>query len=273
VTAIGLLLAVLLGTLLSAPVPNGAAIKQRMLASWRNSEAALENYSCIVHEQGDELNSDGSLKKRRSSVTEQFFVNGIEIEHTLERDGKPLSSSDAKKEQERVDKKVKKFSDKEAAEKAQKHDEKQADMFLRALRLTNGRREQREGRPTLRYDLSGDPDFDPKNLQERFAKVLTGQIAIDEESGTPVEVRFETTHDIKIGAGLLANLHKGFWLHVVQQREPDGVWITKTVEGSGDARAALFMHARFRFRQQLEKCHLFSVKTEQKIGNQPGPEN
>ncbi|HEY6986795.1 MAG TPA: hypothetical protein VH369_00345, partial [Bryobacteraceae bacterium] len=60
---------------------------------------------------------------------------------------------------------------------------------------------------------------------------------------------------------------------VVQQREPDGVWITKTVEGSGDARAALFMHARFRFRQQLEKCHLFSVKTEQKIGNQPGPEN
>ena len=92
-------------------------------------------------------------------------------------------------------------------------------------------------------------------------------MAIDEQSGTPVEMRFETTRDVKIGAGLLANLHKGFWLHLTQQREPDGVWIMKKVEGSGDARAALLVHARFRFREELERCHLFSVDTQQKIGH------
>ncbi len=248
-----------------APVPNGGEVKQRVLQAFRKSEDALENYSCLVRDRGDELNADGSVKKHRSSVKEQFFVNQIEIEHTLERDGKPLSPSDAKKEQDRVNKEVKKYSDEKEADKARTHNEKQADMFLRALRLTNGRREQRNGRATLVYDLSGDPKFHPKKLEERFAQALTGWMAIDEQSSTPVDIRFETTKDVKIGAGLLANLHKGFWLHIVQQREPDGVWITKSVNGSGDARAALFLRARFRFSEQLDKCHLFSVNTQQKI--------
>ncbi len=251
----------------AAPIPDADQMKQRVLKSMRQSEDALERYSCLVREQSDELNSDGSVKKHRSSLKEQFFVNRMEIEHTLERDGKPLSASEAKKEQERVDKQVKKYSDAGEAEKAQAHNEKQADMFLRALRFINGRREQRAGRSTLVYGLSGDPSFHPKNLEERFAEALTGRIAIDEESGTPVELRFETTRDVKIGAGLLANLHKGFWLHLTQQRQPDGVWLTKDVQGSGDARAALFLRARFQFKEELDKCHLFSVSTQQKLEN------
>ncbi|MBV9564335.1 MAG: hypothetical protein JOY90_28425, partial [Bradyrhizobium sp.] len=66
---------------------------------------------------------------------------------------------------------------------------------------------------------------------------------------------------------LLANLHKGFWLHLAQQRQPDGVWLTQEIQGSGDARAALFVHARFRFEEELEKCHLFSVTTQQSTVN------
>jgi len=251
------------------PVPDGRSIKGRVLKSFRQSEDALEKYSCILHDEGDELNSDGSVKKHRSSVKEQFFVNQIEIEHTLARDGKPLSPSDARKEQERVDKQVKKFSDPKEAAKAQSHDEKQADLFLRALELKHGRREQRAGRDTLVYDLAGDPDFRPKKIEERFAQVLTGNIAVDEQSGTPVDLRFETIRDIKIGAGLLANLHKGFWLHLSQQRQPDGIWMVKQVQGSGDARAALFVRARFRFKEELESCHVFAVNTRQKLG-EPG---
>jgi hypothetical protein len=251
----------------NAPIPDANPMKQRVLKGLRRSEEALENYSCIVREQSDELDSDGSVKKHRSAVKEQFFVNGIQIDHTLDRDGSPLGESAARKEQERVDKEVKKYSDLKEAEKARSRDEKQADMFLRALQLKNGRREVANGRSTLLYELSGDPKFHPRNLEERFAQALTGKIAIDEESGTPVELRFETERDLKIGAGLLANLHKGFWLHLVEQREPDGAWITKKVEGSGDARAALFLRVRFHFTEELDRCHLFTVKTQETVGS------
>ncbi len=249
----------------AAPVPDGQTIKERVRANWMKSEAALENYSCIAQNQTDELNADGSLKKRKSTTEEQFYVNGIEIDHTIARDGKPLSEAEAKKEQARVDKEVKKYSDPKEADKSRAKDEKQADLFLRALRFQNGRRDERDGRSLLVYDLRGDPAFHAKKLEERFAEALTGRIAIDEESSVPVEMRFETTRDVKLVGGLVGSLHKGFWLHIVQQRQPDGVWLTKTVEGSGDARA-LFFKARFSFREELGKCHLFSVDTQQKIG-------
>jgi hypothetical protein len=246
----------------SRPLPNAAVLKQRALANLKQSEKALENYSCNVTEESDELSSNGSVNRHRSKVEEQFFVNGVEIDHTLSRDGKELTGGDARKEQERVDKEVKKYSNLQEAEKAKSKDETQVEMFLRALRYSNGHREIRDGRSMVVYDLEGDPNFHPKTIEERFAVAVTGRIWLDEESGSLSEVKLLTDKDVKIGGGLVASVHKGFKFHLVQQREPDGVWITKTVDGSGDARAALFLHPRFRFRQDLDACHLFSVSTQ-----------
>jgi hypothetical protein len=247
------------------PLPDPRELKQRAIVNMRKSEKDLENYSCMVRVQEFDLNADGSVKRRRQRVEERFYVNGMEINHAQSRDGQPLSGGDAKKEQARVDKEVKKYSDRASVEKEQEHDEKQADTFLRALSFYNGRREERENRSVVIYDLAGDPNFHPHRVEERFAQALTGRIWMDEESGTPQELQVETVRDVKIGGGLLANIHKGFRAHLIQQRQPDGVWLTKMVEGSGDMKAALFLHPRFRFREDLEKCHLFSVDTQQKI--------
>ncbi len=246
------------------PIPDALELKKRAMSSLKESEKNLEKYSCVVHWEADEPNANGSVKRHKSGVREQFFVSGIEIDHALERDGQPLGKSEAKKEQERVDKEVKKYSDPKQVRKVQAEDEKEAELVLRTLRFTNGRRQMRDGRPAVVYDLAGDPAFHPRKLEERFAEALTGRISVDEQSGTPVELQVHTVRDVKIAGGLLANVHKGFQLHLVQQREPDGVWLTKLVEGSGDARAGLFLHPRFRFKQQLDQCHLFSVNTQQK---------
>ncbi len=244
------------------PLPDSGQLKQRALANMKRSEEALERYSCIVREQNDELDGDGKVKKHESRRMERFFVHGVQVNHVLARNGKELTGGDAKKEQERVDNRVKKYSDPQEVDKQQDRAEKHMDMFLRAQRLTNGRREARNGRSTLIYDLTGDPNFHPRSLEERFAQALTGRLWLDEETGAPVELRIETSRDIKIGGGLLANLHKGFVLHLTQQRQPEGVWLTKSVDGNGDVRAGLFFHPRFRFQEELENCRLFSVDSK-----------
>jgi hypothetical protein len=244
------------------PLPDPGQLKQRAIANMKKSEEALERYSCIVRNQYEELNGDGGVKKRETRRLERFFVNGMKIDHLLARDGKDLSGGDAKKEQERVDKEVKKYSDPKEVSKRQDRAEKQFDMFLRAQRFTKGRRETRNGRSTVVYDLTGDPGFRPKSLEERFAQAVTGRLWMDEEAGTPVELRIETEKDVKIGGGLLANLHKGFELHLTQQRQPEGVWLTKSVDGNGDVRAGLFFHPRFRFKEELDSCRLFSVDSK-----------
>ena len=247
------------------PLPDPKQLMVRARASIIQSEKDLEKYSCTVREKTQELNDNKSVKKERSVIKERFYVNGIQLEHILSRDGVALSGRAARKEQEHVDNDVKRFSDPAQANGEIDRSEKQVDTFLRALRFTNGHREMRNGRSVIVYDLSGDPAFHPRNLEERFAEALNGRIWIDEESGQPLELRFQTDKDVKIAGGLFANLHKGFQLHLLRQRQADGAWLTKSVDGSGDARAALFFHPRFHFSEDTDQCHLFSVETQQKV--------
>ena len=253
-----------------APVPDPQLLKQRAIASAEKQEKDRENYSCTVHQEDYEFSSDGSVKKKHMFVRERFFVNGWGVGHLLERDGKPLTGEEAKKEQERVDKLVKKYSSTKRAEKEERDMQRQLDVFLKAQRFSNGHREQRDGRSIVVYDLAGDPNFHPQKLEERAMQALSGRIWIDEELGVLQELKLQTDHDLKIGLGL-ANLHKGFQLHVVQQRQPDGVWLQKLAEGNGDARALFTKHV-FRFHEETDRCHVFSVDSQQKI-QAPKPPN
>jgi hypothetical protein len=245
--------------MIAKPLPNAAQLKQRVLANEKQSAAQKERYLCKVKEETAELNSDGSIKRQESRDYERFFVNGREIDRLLAKGGKPLSDADEKKEQQRTEKEVKKYSDPQEARKAEDRQQHQLELFLNALRYTNGHRELRSGRDTVVYDMAGDPNFHATSIEQRFAKALLGRIWIDEETGELAEMRLRTEQDVKIAGGLLASLHKGFELHLQQTRQPDGIWLATLVQGSGDARAGLLFHPRFRFKQNTGGCRLYSV--------------
>jgi hypothetical protein len=246
-----------------APLPDPQVLRQRLIMSAEKQERERENYSCTIHHEDFELNKDGSVKKKETTFQDRFYVNGWSVNHVLERDGKVLTKDQAAKEQERTDKLVKKYSDAKRADKAEQEWQRQLDVFVKCLRFTNGHREERAGRSIVVYDLAGDPNFRPQKVEERFAQALKGTIWVDEEMGLPDEIKLQTDRDVKIAAGV-ASLYKGFQLHLLWQRQTDGVWLTKVAEGSGDARA-LFLRQRFRFHEEMDQCHLFSVNTQQKI--------
>lgn len=143
--------------------------------------------------------------------------------------------------------------------------DKQMDMLLRVVRFLNGRRVQAGNRTTLMYDLSGDPNVHPHGTEEMFLHSMTGTIQVDEDTGELVDLNAWLNHDVKVGAGMLADIHKGLWLHVRQRRYPDGVWLPELVEGNGDARAALFFHPYFRFRDVVSGCTRSSVTTKESV--------
>jgi hypothetical protein len=246
------------------PLPDPSQLRARSRATLLQGEKDLEKYSCTVLSKQQELNDDKTVKREKSELKDRYFVNGIQLEHVLARDGRTLTGRDARKEQERANNDVRRFSDPKQAAGEIKRQENQEDLFLRALKLTNGHRETRDNRSIVVYDLVGDPNFKPKKIEEKLAQAVTGRIWLDEETGQPLEIRFQTDKDVKLVGGL-ANLHKGFQLHVIRQRQSDGVWMMKSVEGSGEARAMLFYHPRFRFMEEVSQCHLFNVDTQQKI--------
>ena len=247
----------------NAPLPSAAQLKDRVLKNLKQSEAEQERYVCKTIREEDDTDKNGNMKQRHIRRYDMFFVNGEEIDELTGKDGKTLSEGEKNKETERVQKEIKKDSDAKYIAKRDAQDDKQLDTLLHMLRYTNGHRVDQGGRSTLAYDLSGDPSVHPKGVEETFLHDMSGTIEVDERTGELVDLNARLDHDVKIGGGLLANLHKGFWIHVRQQRYPDGVWLPEMVEGNGDARAALFFHPYFKFRQTMNGCALTSVTTSQ----------
>ena len=154
------------------PLPNPNELLRRARTSLIQSEKDLEKYSCTVLEKTQELNDDKSVKKERSTLKERFYVNGIQLEHVLARNGVPLSGRGERKEQEHVDKDVTRFSDPNQATGEIDRTGKEASIFLRALRFSNGHREVRDNRTIVVYDLSGDPAFHPHSLKNALHRLF-----------------------------------------------------------------------------------------------------
>ncbi|MGO8719336.1 MAG: hypothetical protein ACLQMO_08980 [Acidobacteriaceae bacterium] len=249
----------------NAPLPFATELRQRVLENLKRSEKEQERYVCKTVREEDNTDKNGNVKQRHIRQYDMFFVNGQEIDELTGKDGKPLSADERNKEMGRVQKEIKKDSDMKYIAKRDAENGKQIDMLLPMLRYTNGHRIDRGGRATLAYDLSGYPSVHPKGVEETFLHNMAGIIEVDEETGELVDLSARLDHDVKIGGGLLANLHKGFWIHARQQRYPDGVWLPELVEGNGDARAALFFHPYFKFRQTMNGCALTTVTSNQGV--------
>lgn len=249
----------------NGPLPSAAELKQRVLNNLKESEKEQERYVCKTVREEDNTDKNGKVKQRHIRRYDMFFVNGQEIDELTGKDGKALSADERRKELGRVQKQIKRDSDMKYIAKRDAENEKQIDMLLRMLRYTNGHRIDRGGRSTLAYDLSGDPSVHPKGVEETFLHNMSGTIEVDEATGELVDLNAHLDHDVKMGGGLLADLHKGFWIHARQQRYPDGVWLPELVEGNGNARAVLFFHPYFQFKQTMDGCALTTVTTSQGV--------
>lgn len=245
----------------SGPLPDAKQLVERAMASEKATYERRENYLCELHAQRDELDPRGNVKKHHSEDLEEFFVNGHQIDHLLAKNGQALKSEDARKEDERVDKQVKKYSDASQRQKEDSDEEKRVESVLRMMKFESERRIMVNGRATIEFDITGNMEAKPNDLTDRFVQAMQGTLELDEATGQIVDLNIHSTKDVKVAGGLLASLHKGFWLHLHQVLYPDGVWLPNLAEGSGDARAAIFLHPYFRFHQTEGDCRLYGVST------------
>ena len=241
------------------PLPDAQHLLDLALKDQRRLEDEQERYSCKVRSETVQTDSKGKVKKTDIKEEEQFFVNGHEINRTLTKDGKPLDAKAAKKEDERVSKEARKYSDPQQRVKFDNENQKDVEAALRIIKLSGERRATVNDRPTIFFHIEGNPAAQPKDLSERAMQAVVGTMALDEATGELLDLDVKTAKDVKIAGGLVGDLHKGFALHVRQAPQPDGIWLTELVEGSGDARAALFFHPYFHFKQQNSGCQLYTV--------------
>lgn len=243
----------------TAPLPNPKELLQRALANEKKRAAEQERYACRVTETTVRTDKHGQVKKSSTVVEQQFFVNGIPIDRVLSKNGKPLTPAQVEKQNKRVMKETLKYTNRSAAAKETGKADRQIRDLVAAMMLTHGRRKIQNGRSILYYDIVPNPSFHARNLIQRFARVMRGTVSIDEKTGEMINLNIHSVADLRIAGGLLASLHKGFWLHIHNHEQPDGVWLNDLAQGSGNMRAMLFFHPYFHFKETTGDCHLYTA--------------
>lgn len=220
----------------------------------RAMENDLENYkkqkdlTHIEREKIDHLDSNGNVKKSETSTKEILILYGDRMEHMIERDDKPLSPEERRKEDAKFDKEVEKL-EKESPEQRQKRiakyeeESKKGREFVRevsnAFDFKLVGEEMVNGRPA--YVISADPrrDYRPNSREGKILSKTRGKVWIDIASTHWVKLDVEFTDTMSFG-WFLARVRPGTRVHVEQGLFRDEIWVPNNLTFKLDARIGVF---------------------------------
>jgi hypothetical protein len=225
------------------PLPDIPTLMHEVEQHQRASESIQKDY--LYHEVAT-VQDDG--KKTETREYDVFWLNGVEVQKLIRKDGRDLTDDEKKKENERIDKEVAKAKERKSKAdlKGQEtdshgHEEITVSRFLSLGSFTNPRRIQLGGRDTIAIDYTGDPKAKTRNRGEDFVRNLAGTIWVDEEDRTITRLEGHFVNSFKVGAGLVMNIKKDTSFLVEQRKINGEIWLPSHIEGKGAARVMLFV--------------------------------
>jgi hypothetical protein len=207
----------------------------------------MKDYTWIARETDRSLDSSGNVKSEKSEAWETVVLYGEPHRRMVERDGKPLSPDDQRKEQQKLDKAVAKLEQETPEQRArraadyEKQREKDRE-FLREIpdlfdfKLLG--EEKIDGHDVWEISAAPRSGGHPKSGDAKALLKIRGKIWIDKTEYQWVRLEAETTATISFGL-FIARLNPGAKLRFEQTRVNGEVWLPKREVVSGAGRVGL----------------------------------
>jgi hypothetical protein len=212
-------------------------------ANW----ARMKDYTWIARQTDRSLDSTGRVKSETTEAWETVVLYGEPHRRTLERDGKPLSAEDQRKEQQKLDKAVAKLEH-ESPEQRQRREaeyEKQREKDREFLREVPDLfdfqpvgDQKIDGHDVWVITATPKPGYQPKRSDAKPLLKVHVKMWIDKTEYQWVRLEAETTATISFGL-FIARLNPGAKLVFEQTRVNDEVWLPKREIISGTGRVGL----------------------------------
>lgn len=253
-------------------LPDLKKLFEELDANQKAIDKIKENYAGTRDEEETEYDKTGQVTKKERSEYTFFYLNGEEVSTLVKKDGKPLSDEEQKKENERTQKRIEELQKEtrkkeEKAEKAkeegkeEKNEDPGIEIFLRVCQFVNPRRERFRGQDVLVFDFEPNPEYKPKNIEERVVKELAGVIWVDERAHDVARLEAYFVGDVHIGGGLLANLQKGTSFVLEQGYLNNEVWLPTYEEAHVGVRVLLVKGIKVNSITRYSDYKRFNVET------------
>jgi hypothetical protein len=246
------------------PLPDIKQLLGDVRENQKQLESLVDQYSCTENEEVRELDKNGQVKKTIVKEYMDFYLGGELVRREVKKDGKPLSPDEQKKEDGRIEKRIREYEKKkgEGVEEVTKRKEKfDISTFLRISNFTNPRWEQYRQHDVVVFDFAPNPDYKPRNKGEDFLHKLVGTLWVDDQARQAVRLEAHLSDAFKLAGGLLASIRKGSSLAMEQAKTNDEVWLPSYVEAHFSARVMLLASALGDYTSKFSDYKKFRVET------------
>jgi hypothetical protein len=205
------------------------------------------DYTYIQREEEHKLDGQGQVKSSESRTYEIMVLYEEPVHKLISRNNQPLSDSDARKEDEKVQKIIEKRKNESESNRRkrvekQDHDREEARQFVKeiadAYNFRLAGEENLDGRETVVIDAEPRPGYEPHMKNARFLPKFRFRVWLDRAEKQWVKLDIQCIDTVSVGL-FLARLHKGSSIQIEQLRVNDEVWLPKHVSLKLDARVAL----------------------------------
>ncbi len=205
------------------------------------------DYTYIQREEEHKLDGKDQVKSSESKTYEIMVLYEEPVRKLIARDDRPLNDSDARKEDEKVQKiieKRKNESDNDRQKRLEKQNKEQEDgrQFVKEIADAYNFRyvgeENLEGRNSVVIDGDPRPGYEPHMKDAKFLPKFHFRVWLDEAEKQWVKLDIQCIDTVSVGLFLL-RLHKGSNIQIEQVRVNDEVWLPRHVALKLDARLAL----------------------------------
>jgi hypothetical protein len=207
----------------------------------------MKDYTWIARRTDRILDPSGQVKSQKTEQWETVVIYGERHHRLLERNGKPLSAEEQRKEQEKLDQAVAKREHETASQRVRKEadleKEREKDReFLREIpdlfdfKLLGD--EKIDGHDVWVISATPNPGAKPKSGDAKPLLKIQAKVWIDKAEYQWVRLEAETTATISFGL-FIARLAPGAHLEFEQMRVNDETWLPKREVVRGAARLGL----------------------------------
>src|ERR1700722_9300406 len=229
--------------LAEGPQPDAREIVRKSVELDQSNWQRMKDYTWIARQTDRDLDSSGRVKSEKTDEWETVVIYGEPHRRMLRRDCKPLSASDQRKEQAKLDQAVAKRANETTEQRTHREAEYEKDRekdreFLREVpdlfdfKLLG--EEKIDGHDVWVISATPKPGAQPKHGDAKPLLKVQAKMWIDKAEYQWVRLEAETTATISFGL-FIVRLNPGAKLIFEQTRVNDEVWLPKRelVRGTG----------------------------------------
>jgi hypothetical protein len=245
--------------LAATPLPEGNAYVRGLVDGQRRREEAVNRYTYDVSEVKEELDDDGRPRSVETARYEVFHVKGRPVQKQVARNGQPFSEDEVARENRRVRDEV----DRVLKGKVDPDADVKLSEVLERYDFRTVDREDVDERPTLVFDFTPRPG-ERKLEGDRFLRVLSGRIWVDEAERELVRAEMRTTQ----GVGLLFGLGPSLETASVDMRfdrAEEGLWLPARLQAVAKGRIMPLKGFRVRVTLLYGRYRRFETDTQERV--------